>query len=246
MADMRETGLVSLDHDEWAVADGEPDVRGWDVFTTDQRRIGEVDDLLADPAAMKVRYMTIDLDNDTSGNRTDKVVRIPIERTRIDEGEHRVVVDFASGNVHDLASAPAQPWKEDQVRLTRSAEELRIGKRQVKGGEVEVTKRVETDRVRENVRLRSEEVDVERRPVTGAAATGDVQISAREIRVPIYEEEAVVEKRPVIKEEVVISKRPVEKTETVEADVREEHIDVDRHADVRGTDRDRTRGRGEE
>jgi hypothetical protein len=64
MAEMREEGLVSLEHDDFAVADGEPDVRGWDVVTTDQRTIGKVDDLLADPAALKVKYLTVDLDTD--------------------------------------------------------------------------------------------------------------------------------------------------------------------------------------
>ena len=49
--------------------------------------------------------------------------------------------------------------------MTRSAEELRVGKRQVLAGEVEVKKRMETEHVRETVTLRSEDVDVQRRPV---------------------------------------------------------------------------------
>jgi hypothetical protein len=57
MADVNEEGLVSLDDGGWEVAEGEQDVRGWSVVTADQRRIGEVDDLLADPVAQKVRYL---------------------------------------------------------------------------------------------------------------------------------------------------------------------------------------------
>jgi hypothetical protein len=49
MADLKEQELVSLDAGGWEVAEGEPDVRGWNVVTADQRKIGEVDDLLADP-----------------------------------------------------------------------------------------------------------------------------------------------------------------------------------------------------
>jgi uncharacterized protein (TIGR02271 family) len=251
MSDVKEQGLVSVDEDDWAVADGEPDVRGWDVVTADRRRIGAVDDLLADPAAMKVRFITVDLDREMRTADNAQTVRIPISRTRIHEDEHKVVVDFDAANVRPVGGASThrwnaddispRPWTDDEIKLTRSAEELRIGKRQVKAGEVEVRKHVETEHVRERVQLRSEEVDIERRPAAGDAHGRDVQIGADEIRVPIYEEEAVVEKRPVVKEEVVISKRPTEKTEAVEADLRHERIDVDKQAEVRSRERNRSR-----
>ena len=64
MADLKDQGLVSLDEGGWEVAEGDPYVRGWDVLTADQRKIGEVDDLSADPTAMKVRYLTIQIDKD--------------------------------------------------------------------------------------------------------------------------------------------------------------------------------------
>jgi stress response protein YsnF len=44
-------------------------------------------------------------------------------------------------------------------------------------------------------------------------------------------------------EEVVISKHSTETEETVETDLREEKIDVDRQGDVSGRNRDRSRGR---
>jgi uncharacterized protein (TIGR02271 family) len=113
----------------------------------------------------------------------------------------------------------------------------------VQAGDVEVKKRVETERVREPVTLRGEEVEVERRPVTGTAASRDVEITAKEVRVPVTEEEAIVEKRPVVKEEVVISKHPTEHRETVEADTRKERIDIERHGDVRAHEKDRERKR---
>ena len=236
MADMKHEGLVSLDEGNWEVAEGEPDVRGWDVFTADHRKIGEVDDLLADPAAMKVCYLTVDLDKDVVTSSAEHRVRVPISRARVHESERRVVLDVAGTGLKDFATAPAQPWRDDQVKMTRSAEELRIGKRQVKAGEVEVKKRVETERVKTPVTLRREEVEIERRPVSDSTASSDIQISAQEIRVPLTEEQTIVEKRPVVKEEVVITKHQVEEHETVEADVRQEQIDVERHGDVRGRD----------
>jgi uncharacterized protein (TIGR02271 family) len=237
MADLKDQGLVSLDDGNWEVAAGEPDVRGWDVVTADQRKIGEVDDLLADPTAMKVRYLTIELDKGAVSAQADHSVRVPISRARVHEAERKVVLDITGENLKNFATAPAHPWRDDQIKMTRSAEDVRIGKREVKAGEVEVKKGVETERITEPVTLRHEEVDIERRPVTGSAASRDVQISAQEIRVPVTEEEAIVEKRPVIKEEVVISKRPVEERDTVETDVRKERIDVEHHGDVRARDR---------
>jgi uncharacterized protein (TIGR02271 family) len=244
MADVRREGLVSLDDGGWEVAEGEPDVRGWDVVTSDERKIGEVDDLLADPTAMKVRYLTIDLDSSIAGGSTgDRNIRIPIDRARLHERDHKVVLDIAASHLQQFETTPPQGWRDDEIKLTRAAEELRIGKRQVSAGEVEVKKHVETRRVNEPVSLRREEVDVQRRPVTGSAASHDVQIGEREIRVPVTEEEAVVEKRPVVKEEVIVSRKPVEQQETVEAEVREERVDVERHGDISGRERDRDRTR---
>jgi hypothetical protein len=48
------------------------------------------------------------------------------------------------------------------------------------------------------------------------------------VRVPIVEEELVVERRPVVKEVVVIRKRAVEEQHVVEADLRRERLEVDR------------------
>jgi uncharacterized protein (TIGR02271 family) len=245
MADVKDQNLVSLDDGGWEVAEGEPDVRGWDVVTADQRKIGEVEDLLADPSAQKVRYIVVELDGASAfGTGAERTLRVPIDRARLHERDNQVVIDVATTDLKNFATAPAQPLHTDQMKLTRSAEELKIGKRRVQTGEVEVKKRVETEHVRENVKLRSEDVDVQRRPVSDTSSPG-ADIRAQEVRVPIYEEEAVVEKRPVVKEEVIISKHPTEKTETVEADIQKERIDVDEHADVRSSERTRTRGIGE-
>jgi hypothetical protein len=45
----------------YKVADGDPDVRGWQVDGNDGQTIGQVDDLLVDPDALKVRYLQIRL-----------------------------------------------------------------------------------------------------------------------------------------------------------------------------------------
>jgi uncharacterized protein (TIGR02271 family) len=127
-----------------------------------------------------------------------------------------------------------------EARLTRSEEELAVGRRPVQAGEVGVKKTVETQHVREPVTKRREEVEIERRPAEGAYARG-AEIGEDEIRVPVVEEEIVAEKRPVVKEEIVVKKRTVEETENVEADLRKERVDVEK----RGRTKRRNEERGE-
>jgi len=45
----------------YEVADGYPDIRGWDVKTSDGTTIGEVEDLIVDPQALRVRYVVVEL-----------------------------------------------------------------------------------------------------------------------------------------------------------------------------------------
>jgi uncharacterized protein (TIGR02271 family) len=114
----------------------------------------------------------------------------------------------------------------EELRVTRSEEELKVGTREREAGSVRVRKRVRTDRERIVVPKKRVEVTVERVPVVEGEAAGS-EIGEDEIVVPITEEEVIVEKRPVVKEELRIRKEVVEDTEVVEEDVRREEIDVD-------------------
>ena len=71
----------------YKVADGEPDIRGWDVMASDGSRLGKVDDLLVDTQANKVRYVDVDVDGD------DRHVTVPIGYARLEENRHQVLVD---------------------------------------------------------------------------------------------------------------------------------------------------------
>jgi uncharacterized protein (TIGR02271 family) len=123
--------------------------------------------------------------------------------------------------------AEAGATDRDNARVTRAEEELAIGKRRVQAGEVNVEKQVETEHVSQPVTVRREEVSVERRPVEEGRRASGTEFGEDEIRIPVTEEEIVVEKRPVVKEEIVIRKHAVQDTEQVEADVRKERVDVE-------------------
>ena len=124
---------------------------------------------------------------------------------------------------------------EETRRMTLSEEELAVGKREQRAGEVELEKEVETRHVSRRVPTEHEEVVVERRPASGMTASP--RIGEEEIRVPVNEEEVVAQKRVVPREEIVARKREVVEEETVEADLRRERADVHAEGDVRARER---------
>lgn len=92
--DNRSDNIIPLDQlDDFQVAEGDPDVRGWDVLSADGRRIGEVDNLLVDTHAMKVRYLDVDIDDDLLVDETDRHILIPIGYARLDEKDDQIFVD---------------------------------------------------------------------------------------------------------------------------------------------------------
>ncbi len=61
--------LAHLDDlDDFTIAEGEPDIRGWDVRGADGTKVGTVEDLLIDTAAMKVRYIEVKLERDVAAD----------------------------------------------------------------------------------------------------------------------------------------------------------------------------------
>lgn len=106
MATHNTQGTVPLDElDDFKVADGAPDVRGWNVLTTDGREIGEVKELLVDTAQMRVRYLSVELDKKLAGDRDDRRILLPIGTARLDDRDDRVIVDAA--DVSALQGLPA-------------------------------------------------------------------------------------------------------------------------------------------
>ncbi|MGI8649325.1 MAG: DUF2382 domain-containing protein [Rubrobacter sp.] len=113
----------------------------------------------------------------------------------------------------------------DELRVSRSEEELQAGTREREAGKMKVRKRVRTERQRIEVPTRHEEVSVERVPVNEEVS--EAEIGDDEVSVPVVEEEVVVGKRAVKKEEIRLKKDVVEGTEVVEEDVRKEEVDIE-------------------
>jgi uncharacterized protein (TIGR02271 family) len=125
--------------------------------------------------------------------------------------------------------AAASSSEGDTIRL--SEERLHAEKRPVEAGEVVVRKEVHTENKTIEVPVQREEVVIERTPVYGKAASGDIR-PGEEVRVPVREEHVDVSKHAVVTEEVKVGKRVVQDTETVAGDVRKEQVKVERKGDV--------------
>jgi uncharacterized protein (TIGR02271 family) len=202
---------------DYAIASDEADVRGWTVVGPGGENIGEVDDLLIDPAGMKVAQLDVDI---KGGDH----IRVPAAEVQIDRARREVRMPGYAAGAYRSTAVDRTATHADE-RLTRTEEELRVGTRAVEAGEVVVGKHVETEHKQVPVNLKREEIVVERRPVNRDAGPSDIRED--QIRVPLMEEEAVIEKRAVVKEELVIGKRVVEDQKTVDADVRREEFDID-------------------
>ncbi|MBA2515272.1 MAG: PRC and DUF2382 domain-containing protein [Solirubrobacterales bacterium] len=130
--------------------------------------------------------------------------------------------------------------------MTRSEEELRVGKTERETGRARLRKYIETEQVQTTVPVQREEIRVERETITdanrGDALSGG-DLTEEEHEVTLRAEEAVVDKEVVPKERIRLDKDVVTEERQVSEEVRKEQIDIDGDgvdADRGGSDRDRT------
>jgi uncharacterized protein (TIGR02271 family) len=232
------------------VAEGEPDIRGWAVKDRLGTKVGEVDSLLVDTehdhedsrGYLPIRYLGLKTEN--------QVKLVPIGLIDIDESKRTAV--FREAGIQDASRFPIYDesgmgtkgaatftsiFKEPTIDygraefqhgsecLTLIEERLKVGKRSAQVGEVIARKRVEEVPVEENITLRKEHVEIERRPVNKPLTEGKFGEGEKEIRMSIMAEEAVVEKVPYVKEEVILHKEIETENKVIRDKVREEELE---------------------
>ena len=114
--------------------------------------------------------------------------------------------------------------------MTRSEEEVRVGKAATETGRARLRKYVVTENMQTTVPVTHEEVRVEREPITDAnvgAAMDGPELSEEEHEVVLHEEQPVVEKRVVPKERVGLGTEQVTEEAPVSAEVRKEQIETE-------------------
>lgn len=229
------------------------DIRGWNVADTSGTSIGRVVDLMYDDRSDELRYAVVELegrrvllpiaslDYDDSSRR---VIARGYDRERI-----MGLRAYDSSSWNDVAERETYAqhvptWQaSDELDYNRDAfratdvperirlieERLRVGKRSFQAGEATFTKRPVTETVSEQIELTQERVDINRIAVDRPATDADLVAFQQEtIRVPLYGEEAVVEKKPFVTEEIEINKRRDVETRTVTEQVRREELVEDR------------------
>jgi uncharacterized protein (TIGR02271 family) len=108
-------------------------------------------------------------------------------------------------------------------------EDIKVGKRAVQEGGVRVRSYVREVPVEEEVRLRSEEVHVERRPVNRPATAADLEhFKEGTVEMTEMHEEAVISKEARVVEEVNIRKDVDERVERVQDTVRRTEVEVEK------------------
>lgn len=222
----RLTPLAGLD--DWKLEHKSQDVRGWPLRDSRGTAIGTVQEMLVDRDRERVAAVTLS-DGST----------VPVERISICDDHVELKSDGARPTGTTASGTGTGAEREERIPLVE--EEIKIGKRSVETGGVRVHSRVVETPVHEEVRLRDETVEVERRPVRDREIKGEnasALLRDREIEMKECDEEAVVAKEAIVKEELVVRKEANQRTETIEDTVRRTEVDVDK--DAGGTDsRDR-------
>ncbi|WP_138484518.1 YsnF/AvaK domain-containing protein [Dyadobacter bucti] len=111
-------------------------------------------------------------------------------------------------------------------------EELQVGKREVETGGVRLKSRIIERPVQESIRLRQEQVNVNRTPVDRVASESDFNtFQEGTIEMKEYAEVPVVNKEARIVEEVSLSKTVDEREETINETLRNTEVEVENLTD---------------
>ncbi|MGJ8593858.1 MAG: PRC-barrel domain-containing protein [Aquaticitalea sp.] len=97
--------LYNLDElSDYKVADGYPNVKGWDVKDIDNRVIGKVDNLLVNKEAQRVVYLDVEVDKsiiDAKHDPYEGAIQDDIKEFINKDGENHVIIPIGLVNVNE-------------------------------------------------------------------------------------------------------------------------------------------------
>ncbi|MBP8251302.1 MAG: DUF2382 domain-containing protein [Herpetosiphon sp.] len=146
---------------------------------------------------------------------------------------HSVDADATSTRYRESGRTEAtlRDYDESDIVLPVIEENIQVGKRQVESGRMRVYTEVIETPIEEQVTLRQETVNVERRPVDRPVSADEINAfkeGAFEVRT--MAEQAVVQKDARIVEEVVVNKNVTEEVQTIRDSVRRTDVKVEEMA----------------
>ncbi len=132
------------------------------------------------------------------------------------------------GLAEDWRSEGWSGFQEGETTIPVTEEELKIGKRKVGRGGVHVYSHIEETPVEEDISLREEHADVQRRPVDRPVSASDEAFKEKSIEISETAEEPVLEKSARVVEEVKVGKEAREHEEKIRDSVRRTDVEVER------------------
>jgi len=255
--DLDLTPLNQLDN--WRIAEGEPDIRGWDLVDRSGDQVGKVQDLIVSPVTQHSYFIVAQIGG--VWGMGGKHVLVPLDTIHLNRQDHKVRVDGTRDQLENAVEWRSDEeidyhraytyWTEGMVATEERREmagvrggetisettvplreEELVSRREVHAGQVDIEKHVVTEERTVDVPVSHTEVEIERRQVTGEARMAEGEIAEGEVRIPIREEEVHVEKKPVVREEIVVRQHPVTETERHTAKVRREVAEIHKEGDV--------------
>lgn len=201
--------LQRLKHSNYEIADGEPDIRGWDVKDAAGKTIGEVDELIFDVQSLKVRYMVVDTGhNDLDLDKRD--VLIPIGLGELHKSDDDVIVPGVTAKQLSVL-----PTYQDDITASdeTSIREIfaGIGTALTAGNELDFYAHEHFD-----------EGNLTKKRKANVCTTDDT------IAIPVIEEELQVGKQTVQTGGAYIKSRIVEKPVEATVNLQEERVFVER------------------
>ena len=222
------------------------EIRNAPVYTADGEEFGHVGEIWYDDETREARYLKVGRGAlglravcvpVQGGTLRDDGFQVPYSRDQLEqspefgededwtEEREREFPSYYGDRATDRAVERDLDVSDADAAITRSEEEVQVGKRDVGAGQVRLRKYVETEPVEMDVDLKRETARVTREPidepVRGAA------FSDEEVEVGLRSEEAVVEKQAVAKERIGIEKDVETEQRTISEEVRKERIDVE-------------------
>ncbi len=149
------------------------------------------------------------------------------------------------GLAADWRSSGWSGFEESEATIPVTEEELKIGKHEVARGGVRVYSHVEETPVEEELSLREEHADVQRRPADRPVSASDKAFQEKSLEISETAEEPVLEKSARVVEDVTLGKEASERKEKIRDKARHTEVDVERAGAQSGT-RGRSRYTGPE
>ncbi len=151
-----------------------------------------------------------------------------LTRFGADLGNNAAEYDYSqTANASEPTGTQTTGTEDAQNNIQLLGEVLRVHKDRISRGEVRLRKEVITETQTIQVPVTREELVIERHAVDqNTPPTGSIGESS-EIRIPLSEERANIDKSTFVREEVAVGKKPVEEVRSLTGDVRHEELVVE-------------------